>query len=47
MLKSEYVAIGAHNDHIGFDDRPVDHDSLHAFTSVARPLGADNLRAGS
>jgi hypothetical protein len=30
VLKNEYVAIGAHNDHIGMNV-PVDHDSLKAF----------------
>ncbi len=41
-LKGQYVAIGAHNDHIGFNRRPVDHDSLRAFMAVARPQGADS-----
>jgi hypothetical protein len=41
-LKGEYVAIGAHNDHIGFDHSPVDHDSLRAFNTVVRPGGADD-----
>ena len=27
-LKGQYVAIGAHNDHVGFNQGPVDHDSL-------------------
>ncbi|HEY2376896.1 MAG TPA: M28 family peptidase [Gemmatimonadaceae bacterium] len=31
-LKNEYVALGAHNDHIGVSPTgPVDHDSLHVF----------------
>jgi hypothetical protein len=42
LLKGEYVAIGAHNDHIGFDHDPVDHDSLRAFNTVVRPGGADD-----
>jgi hypothetical protein len=42
VLKNEYVAIGAHNDHIGFDHDPVDHDSLRAFNTVVRPGGADD-----
>jgi len=42
VLKKEYVAIGAHNDHIGFDHDPVDHDSLRAFNTVVRPGGADD-----
>jgi hypothetical protein len=41
-LKGEFVAIGAHNDHIGFNHTPVDHDSLRAFNSVVRPKGADD-----
>ena len=41
-LKSEYVAIGAHNDHVGFNMRPVDHDSVKAFMQIVRPQGADN-----
>ena len=41
-LRDEYVAIGAHNDHVGFNTRPVDHDSLKAFMAVVRPQGADN-----
>ena len=41
-LKGEYVAIGAHNDHIGFDHSPVDHDSLRAFNTIVRPGGADD-----
>ncbi len=41
-LRGEYVAITAHNDHIGFNRRPVDHDSLRAFNAVIRPLGADS-----
>ena len=41
-LKGEYVAIGAHNDHIGFNHAPVDHDSLRAFNAVVRPQGEDD-----
>jgi hypothetical protein len=41
-LKGEYVAIGAHNDHIGFNHDPVDHDSLRAFNSVVRRGGEDD-----
>ncbi len=40
-LKGEYVAIGAHNDHIPLRQRPVDHDSLKAYMQVIRPQGAD------
>jgi hypothetical protein len=41
-LRGEYVSITAHNDHLGFNHRPVDHDSLRAFNAVIRPLGADS-----
>lgn len=41
-LRREFVSITAHNDHIGFNHRPVDHDSLRAFNAVIRPLGADS-----
>ena len=41
-LRGEYVAITAHNDHVGFTHRPVDHDSLRAFNAIVRPLGADS-----
>jgi hypothetical protein len=40
-LRGEYVSLSAHNDHVGFDHSPVDHDSLRAFNRVVRPLGAD------
>jgi hypothetical protein len=42
QLKNEYVAIGAHNDHIGFNRAPVDHDSIRAFDAVVRPRGEDD-----
>jgi hypothetical protein len=41
-LRGEYVALTAHNDHVGFDHSPVDHDSLRAFNRVVRPMGADS-----
>ena len=41
-LAGQYVAIGAHSDHVGFDSAPVDHDSLYAFYHVVRPGGADD-----
>ena len=44
VLRNEYVAITGHNDHIGFTRQPVDHDSLRAFNTVVRPLGADSPR---
>jgi hypothetical protein len=41
VLRNQYVAIGAHSDHIGVDV-PVDHDSLYAFYHIVRPQGADD-----
>lgn len=41
-LKGEYVAIGAHNDHVGFNMRPVDHDSIRIFNHIVRPEGAED-----
>jgi hypothetical protein len=31
VLKHTYVAVGAHNDHVGIDDHAIDHDSVRAF----------------
>lgn len=41
-LRGQYVSLSAHNDHVGFDRFPVDHDSLRAFNRVIRPMGADS-----
>ncbi|MFV2007530.1 MAG: M28 family metallopeptidase, partial [Longimicrobiales bacterium] len=41
-LRNQYVAIGAHSDHVGFSQNPVPHDSLRAFLEVVRPLGAES-----
>jgi len=41
-LRGEFVALGAHNDHLGLAQHPVDHDSLRAFNRVVRPRGADS-----
>ena len=36
ILRKEFVALGAHNDHLGFrDEGPVDTDSLRAFNDIA------------
>jgi len=44
VLKNEYVAIGAHNDHIGMRNPPVDKDSLKAFNIIRnRMLLANNM----
>ncbi|HXY19274.1 MAG TPA: M20/M25/M40 family metallo-hydrolase [Gemmatimonadales bacterium] len=42
-LRGEYVAIGAHNDHIGLTLPPVDHDSMRIFNQVVRPQGAEQF----
>ena len=41
-LRGEYVAVGAHNDHVGLARRAVDHDSLRLFNRVVRPGGAED-----
>ncbi|HEU4524644.1 MAG TPA: M28 family peptidase, partial [Gemmatimonadales bacterium] len=41
VLRSQYVAIGAHNDAIGIAP-PADHDSLRAYNTVMRPRGAND-----
>jgi hypothetical protein len=41
-LRHTFVAISAHNDHVGTTPRVVDHDSLRAFNRVVRPSGADS-----
>ena len=43
-LKGEYVAIGAHNDHIGLTPRALDHDSIRIWNRVVRPEGADDAQ---
>jgi hypothetical protein len=44
VLKHQYVAIGAHNDHVGFSNTPVDRDSVKAFNDVRnRLLLANNM----
>jgi hypothetical protein len=41
-LAGEYVALGGHNDHIGMNNHPVDHDSLRFFNHIVRPGGAED-----
>jgi hypothetical protein len=44
VLKNQYVAIGAHNDHVGFSSAPVDKDSVKAFNDIRnRLLLANNM----
>jgi hypothetical protein len=42
VLRNQYVVIGAHDDHIGFSQRPADHDSIKALMMHAAPQGADS-----
>ncbi len=46
-LRSEYIVIGAHSDHIGMSNTnpPVEHDSLKAYNMIARVEGADSRGA--
>ncbi len=39
---TEYVAVSAHNDHLGVNNTAVDHDSLRAFNTIMRPQGAND-----
>jgi hypothetical protein len=41
-VNRQYLSLTAHNDHVGFDRAPVEHDSLRAFNRVVRPMGADS-----
>ncbi|HYH82469.1 MAG TPA: M28 family peptidase [Longimicrobium sp.] len=41
-LRAEFVAIGAHNDHVGTSPRPLDHDSVRAFNAVLRRGGQED-----
>lgn len=42
MLRGQYVAIGAHNDHIGLERRPLDHDSVLANNMMVRRQGVQD-----
>ena len=42
LLRHQYVAIGSHSDHIGMEDRPLEHDSIRVFNRIVRPRGADD-----
>lgn len=41
-LRGQYVAVGAHNDHIGLTPRPLDHDSVLANNMVVRRQGVQD-----
>jgi hypothetical protein len=38
----EYVLVGAHNDHVGVNATPVDHDSLRAVNTITRRQGSND-----
>lgn len=42
VLKNQYVAVGAHSDHVGVAPKPADHDSLLIFNRIVRPGGAED-----
>jgi hypothetical protein len=42
VLRNEYVAIGAHNDHIGTSNRAVAHDSIYVVNHLFRSGGAED-----
>ncbi|HEX6627005.1 MAG TPA: M28 family peptidase [Gemmatimonadaceae bacterium] len=42
VLRNQFVAIGAHNDHIGWTSRPVAHDSIYVINHLFRTGGADD-----
>jgi hypothetical protein len=41
-LRGEFVALGAHNDHVGTSARPVAHDSIYVLNHLFRQQGADS-----
>ena len=41
-LRNSYVAVGAHNDHVGTDPRAVAFDSMYVLNRLFRPQGADD-----
>lgn len=41
-LQMEYVAIGAHSDHLGILAEPLEHDSIRAFNRIMRPEGSQS-----
>lgn len=41
-LKNTYVAVGAHSDHVGTTNRPIEHDSILVYNRIVRPGGAED-----
>ena len=46
-LKSEYVAMGAHNDHVGVGAFSLDHDSVRAYNILLARAHLDGPAAGN
>ncbi len=46
VLRNQYVAVGAHNDHVGLIATPVDKDSLKAFNDVRNRMLIANKMIG-
>jgi hypothetical protein len=44
-LRGQYVAIGAHTDHVGLNHAPADHDSVRIYNHIVRPGGAEQAAA--
>jgi hypothetical protein len=44
LLAHQYVALGAHSDHVAPAEQAVDHDSVRAYNRVVRPEGAEDPR---
>ena len=43
-VANEYIALGAHSDHVGIAKQAVDHDSLRIFNRLVRPRGVEDAR---
>ena len=40
-LRTQFVAVGAHNDHVGLQGHPVDHDSVRIYNGLLRKEGLE------
>lgn len=41
VLRRQFVAVGAHNDHVGYTPQALDHDSVRAYNHVLRREGLE------
>jgi len=46
-VANQYVALGAHSDHVGLAKEAVDHDSLRIFNRIVRPRGVEDARVNA